>query len=357
MDPIYITKSFLPPLEEYVEKIKSCWNNHLLTNDGPLFQEFEQELRNFTRVQNLVALGNGTLALQIAIRALDIKGEVITTPFTHVATSGSLVWENCKPLYVDIDPETLNLDVLKIEEKITKNTSAILAVHVYSNPCDIAAIKAIADKHSLKVIYDGAHAFGVNYKGKSIFSYGDISMASFNATKAFHTIEGGALFVKNAEMVDLVRRLAYFGLDKNKIIVQKYGMNAKLNELCAAMGIVNLKYLPEAQIHRKNIYGLYIDYLKENSDIGFQKINEEINHSYMPIILASQQYKDRIIGALNKDNIYPREYFHPSLETKFDDEINCPISLDISNRVLCLPISDYTEEKQVERICSIINGC
>ena len=232
-----------------------------------------------------------------------------------------------------------------------------MAVHVYSNPCDIAAIKAIADKHSLKVIYDGAHAFGVNYKGKSIFSYGDISMASFNATKAFHTIEGGALFVKNAEMVDLVRRLAYFGLDKNKIIVQKYGMNAKLNELCAAMGIVNLKYLPEAQIHRKNIYGLYIDYLKENSDIGFQKINEEINHSYMPIILASQQYKDRIIGALNKDNIYPREYFHPSLETKFDDEINCPISLDISNRVLCLPISDYTEEKQVERICSIINGC
>jgi len=355
MKPIYVTKSFLPPLEEFIDKIRSSWDNHMLTNDGPLFQEFEQELRKFTNIQNLVGLGNGTLALQIAIRALDIKGEVITTPFTHVATSGTLIWENCKPVYVDIDPETLNIDVTKIEEKITPETTAIMAVHVYSNPCDIEAIKVIADKHNLKIIYDGAHAFGVKYKGKSIFSYGDISMASFNATKALHTIEGGALFVKNIEMEDSIRRLAYFGLDKSKTIIQTYGTNAKLIEFCAAMGIINLKYFPAAMLVRQEMYELYYDLLESNPNIRFQKINEEINYSYMPIVLSSKQYKEKLLEVLSSEKIFPREYFNPSLETVFSDKIECSISFDISNRILCLPMSDYLTREEVIRICDIIN--
>lgn len=354
MKPIYVTKSFLPPIEEFVEKIRSAWDNHLLTNDGPLFQEFEQDLKNYTNIQNLVVLGNGTLALQIAIRALDLKGEVITTPFTHVASSGTLVWENCKPVYVDIDPETLNIDVTKIEEKITPRTTAIMAVHVYSNPCDIEAIKKIADKYKLAVIYDGAHAFGVNYKGKSIFAYGDISMASFNATKAMHTVEGGALFVKDLEMEDAVRRLAYFGMDKSKTIVQTYGTNAKLIEFCAAMGIINLKYFPAALLRRKEMYELYVKLLKSNNHIKFQKVNEEINYSYMPIVLSTREYKEKIVGILNKERIFPREYFFPSLETVFSDQISCPISLDISERVLCLPMSDYLTTEEVTRICGVI---
>lgn len=356
MEPIYVTKSFLPPIEEFIEKIRKAWDSHMLTNDGPLYQEFEQCLREYTNIPNLVCLGNGTLALQIAVRALNLKGEVITTPFTHVGTSSSLVWENCSPVYVDINPETLNIDVKKIEEKITPQTTAIMAVHVYSNPCDIEAIQVIADKHNLKVIYDGAHAFGVNYKGKSIFAYGDISMASFNATKAMHTVEGGALFVKNVEMVDVIRKLAYFGLDSTRSsIVQTYGTNAKLIEFCAAMGIINMKYFPQGLKVREEMYKLYTRLLESNRNIRFQKINENINYSYMPIILNSKQYKDKLIQALRNEKIYPREYFYPSLETAFSDKITCSVAEDISNRILCLPMSDYLESDQVIRICDIIN--
>ncbi len=356
MDPIYVTKSFLPPIEEFIEKIRSAWDSHMLTNDGPLYQEFEQKLREFTNIPNLVCLGNGTLALQIAIRALDLKGEVITTPFSHPATSGSLVWENCSPVYVDIDSETLNIDVNKIEEKITVKTTAIMATHVYSNPCDVDAIKVIADKYNLKVIYDGAHAFGVNYKGKPLLSYGDISMVSFNATKIMHSVEGSALFVQNSEMVDYIRKLAYFGLNKSKTeVVSTYGTNAKLIEFCAAMGTINLKYFPATLKAREAMYKLYVQRLKPNKDISFQKINESINYSYMPIILSSKEYKEKLLLKLKNEKIYPREYFNPSLETAFSDKIRCSIAFDISNRILCLPMSDYLKEEEVNRICDIIN--
>ena len=357
MKPIYVTKSFLPPIEEFVKKIKPAWESHMLTNDGPLYQEFEENLREFTKAPHLVCLGNGTIALQIAIRALDLKGEVITTPFTHPATSGTLIWENCQPVYADIDPETLNIDVNKIEEKINSKTTAIMATHVYSNPCDVDAIQKIADKYNLKVIYDGAHAFGVNYKGKSLLSYGDISMVSFNATKIMHSVEGAALFVKNSEMVDYVRRLGYFGLNKTKTaIVQKYGTNAKLIEFCAAIGTINLKYFPQTLQTRKKIYNSYFRRLESNENIRFQKINESVNHSYMPIILSSKEYTEKLLLKLNKENIFPRKYFYPSLETAYSDKINCPIAYDISNRILCLPISDYLEIEQIDRICDIINN-
>ena len=358
MDPIYVTKTFLPPLDEFVELLREeIWKTHLVTNDGPLFQRFESELKKFTGIDHLVCVGNGTLALQIALRALDMNGgEVITTPFTHVASSDCLVWEQCKPVYVDIDPDTLNIDPAKIEEKITERTTGIIGVHVYSNPCDIEAIDEICKKHGLKVIYDGAHAFGAMYKGKSLLSYGDMTMTSFNATKAFHTMEGGALFCKTPEMVRAVRRLAYYGMDEKKNIVQPHGTNAKLIEMCAAMGIVNFRYFDDATKRRKDAYELYIRLLSDNSRITFQKLVGQINYSYMPIILDSKDYKVSLLQKLNDNKIYPREYFHPSLEEIFCEEIDCEISHDISNRILCLPMSDYLVADNVSRICEVINA-
>lgn len=357
MEPIYITKTFLPPFKEYCEFLRQIWSTHWVTNDGPLYKQFEKDLSTYTKVNHVACMGNGTLALQIAIRALDMNGgEVITTPFTHVASSSCLVWEQCNPVYVDIDPDTLNIDPDKIEAKITDRTSGILAVHVYSNPCNIERISEIAKKNRLKVIYDTAHAFGAEYKGRSIFAYGDLSMASFNATKGLHTCEGGALFARSSEMVERIRKLAYFGMDEHKLITQQFGTNAKLIELCAAMGIVNLRYFDEAVKRKKQLYELYISLLKDNENIRFQKLTDKINYSYMPIVLESESYKFTVLRELNKHKIYPREYFRRSLETVFSDVIECEIASDISHRVLCLPMSDYLKAHQVQRICEIING-
>lgn len=356
MDNIYVTKTFLPPLDEYIEYLREIWNTGLITNDGPMFQRFEKELSKYTGVDHLVCVGNGTWALQLAIRALNLTGEVITTPFTHVASSGSLVWEGCTPVYCDIDPYTLNIDPNKIESLINSDTCAILAVHVYSNPCAMEEIQSIAEAHNLKVIYDAAHAFGAKYKGESVFAFGDISMASFNATKGFHSVEGGALFVRNQEMQDAIRRLAYFGMDKSKTIVQQYGTNAKLIEFCAAMGLLNLQYFDSNVLHRKGRYLQYVELLSSNPMIQFQKLIDDINYSYMPVILPTREYKLEVISALHAESIYPREYFYPSLETVFKESISCPIAHDISQRILCLPMSDYLSSEQVARICMIINS-
>jgi dTDP-4-amino-4,6-dideoxygalactose transaminase len=358
MEPIYVTKTFLPPIEEFQEMLAEIWRTHLVTNDGPFFQEFETKLRKYTNIDNVVCVGNGTLALQIIVRTLNLQGEIITSPFSHVATSGSMVWEGCKPVFVDIDPYTYNINPDLIEEKINEKTSAILPVHVYSNPCDIERIQAIADRHHLKVIYDAAHAFGVNYKGKSIFAYGDISMASFNATKALHSIEGGALFSKEKENVEQIRKLAYFGMNTKKEITQQYGTNAKMIEFAAAIGILNLKYFDSNLKIEKELYELYAEELGTNRHIQLQKINEEINYSYFPAVFDNEQNKDNVIMALNAARIYPREYFKPSLELIFSEggAITCPVAYDISNRVLCLPMSSYLSKEDVFRICGIIKN-
>jgi len=355
MDNIYVTKTFMPPLEEFIEYLKDIWETGIITNDGPMFQRLEKELAIFTGQKYVVCMGNGTLALHIAIRALELQGKVITTPFTHVASSGSLFWEKCEPVYCDIDPETLNIDPGKIEALIDKNTTAILAVHVYSNPCYVDIIDTIAKKYNLKVIYDSAHAFGAIYNNKSIFAYGDLSMASFNATKGFHTVEGGALFSRNDNMVARIRRLAYFGMDAQRNIVQREGTNAKLIEFCAAMGLLNLKYFNSGVAKRKLRYNQYLELLSSNKKLKFQKVIGEINYSYMPILCETQAYKEKVLHHLNANRVYPREYFKPSLETIFSDNINCPIALDITQRVLCLPMSDYLTEDQVSYICNLIN--
>jgi dTDP-4-amino-4,6-dideoxygalactose transaminase len=354
MEPIYITKPFLPPLEEYIEYLKAIWGNKILSNNGPYLKDFESRLSDFTGVSNTLCVTNGTLALQLAIRALGLKGEVITTPFTFVATSSALIWENCKPVYVDINPETLNIDTDQIEDKINKRTSAILPVHVFGNLCAIEKIKEIADRHHLKIIYDAAHAFGLNYKGRSIFSLGDISIASFHSTKIFHSIEGGAIFTDNKTIARKCKLLRNFGYENYKIY--DVGINAKMNEFCAVMGILNLKYFAYCQDRRKRIFHLYTNLLKDNINIQYPRFAGENNYSYFPIILITEEYKKKVLFDLNSINIFPREYFSPSLETIFSKKrINCPIAHDISSRILCLPVSVYLHEDQVETICNIIN--
>jgi len=356
MKPLYVTKTFLPPFEEYCELLRQIWDTHLVTNDGPFYQEFEKKLREYLKLEHLACVGNGTLALQIALRALGIVGkEVITTPFTHVSTSDSLVWEQCSPVYVDIDPETLNMDPAQIEAKITPRTAAILPVHVYGNPCDVDAIAEIAERHHLKVLYDGAHAFGVLYKGRSVLGCGDISITSFNATKGLHTVEGGALFARDAELIWQIRRLAYFGMNGRKQIVQQWGMNAKMIEFCAALGIVNLRYHPAGVKRRGALYEHYLSLLARNRKVRFQKLAGEINYSYMPVIFESRECKQYVLQELAKDGIYPREYFHPSLETVFSDRIGCEVASGIADRILCLPMSDYLTMEEVEWVCGNVN--
>jgi len=356
MEPLHVTKVFLPPFEEYCDLLRQIWDTHIVTNDGPLYQQFEDEVRQYTGVGHLVCLGNGTLALQLALRALELGGsEVITTPFTHVASSDALFWEQCHPVYVDIDPETLNLDPEQIETKLTDRTAAILGVHVYSNPCDTDRIGEIAQQNDLRVVYDGAHAFGAQYKGRSVFSYGDLSTASFHATKGMHTVEGGALFGRDEDVIREIRKLAYYGMDEDKRIVQKWGTNGKLCELSAAMGILCLRYFNAHLARKKQLYELYVSLLANNGKIRLQKLTGQINYSYVPIILESEDCKHLVQRELNRHGIYPREYFYPSLETIFSDRIECPIAYDISHRVLCLPMSDYLQEEQVSRICEIID--
>ncbi|UCD51574.1 MAG: DegT/DnrJ/EryC1/StrS family aminotransferase [Phycisphaerales bacterium] len=356
MESLHVTKVFLPPFEEYCDLLRQVWATHIVTNDGPLYRQFEDQLRQYTRIDHLACLGNGTLALQLALRALELNGrEIITTPFTHVASSDSLLWEQCRPVYVDIDPETLNIDPTQIEARITDRTGGIVGVHVYGNPCDVEAIEHIARPHGLRVVYDGAHAFGTQYQGRSIFAYGDLATASFHATKGMHTIEGGALFGHDEEMIEQIRRLAYYGMDQNKQIVQKWGTNGKMCEFSAAMGILCLRYFEANLERKKQLYELYGTLLANNDKIRFQKLTGTINYSYVPIILESEDCKQEVLGALSRHGIYPREYFSPSLETVFSERIECHIAYDISHRVLCLPMSDYLQADQVTRVCDVID--
>lgn len=356
MESLHVTKVFLPPFEEYCELLRQIWATHIVTNDGPLYRQFEDQLRQYTHIRHLACLGNGTLSLQLALRALELNGsEIITTPFTHVATSDSLVWEQCRPVYADIDPETLNIDPRQIETKITDRTGGIVGVHVYGNPCDVEAIERIAQHNDLRVIYDGAHAFGTQYKGRSVLSYGDLSTASFHATKGMHTVEGGALFASDGDVIEQIRRLAYYGMDKDKRIVQKWGTNGKMCELSAAMGILCLRYFEANLEKKKQLYELYGSLLANNEKIRFQRLTGQINYSYVPIVLESEDCKRAVLSELGRHDIYPREYFYPSLETVFSDRIECHIAYDISHRVLCLPISDYLQTDQVRKVCEVID--
>lgn len=357
--PVYVTKSFLPPREEYDRLLDEIWSNDQLTNNGPLSKRFEKEVSDYLHVdaEKFTFVANGTLALQLALEALDIRsGEIITTPFTYVATTSSILWQRCTPMYVDIDPNTLTIDVNKIEQAITDNTKAILAVHVFGNPCDIEAIQRIADTHGLKVIYDAAHAFGVTYKGKSILEYGDISTLSFHATKLFHTIEGGAVYCKDQNIAEKIELSKRFGHNGDTHI--QLGINAKANEFQAAIGIVNLRYIDEIIDERKELSDYYDQILRDYLEKPTLRDTTEYNYAYYPVLAKNETHLESILTALAAENIYPRRYFYPSLNKLpyLENNQNYPVSEDIASRIICLPFYPGITKAVMNKICEVIKG-
>jgi dTDP-4-amino-4,6-dideoxygalactose transaminase len=345
---IPVTKPFLPPQEEYNKHLHGIWKRQWLTNMGPLASDLEMRLKNHLTVKHLLFVTNGTVALQMAIKALDLKGEVITTPFSFVATTSSIVWEGCKPIFVDIDKDSLNIDPNKIEEAITENTSAILATHVYGNPCDVAAIEKIAKKHHLKVIYDGAHAFGVEVNGKSIFDYGDLSICSLHATKLYHSIEGGLIITKDSILLKKLAYMRNFGFDGPEAFAE-LGLNGKNSEFHAAMGLVNLDFIQEIHDNRKKIVERYDEKLKNYKGIKqLWHINSTQNYAYYPIVVETEELLHKCIDALKLNEIFVRRYFYPSLSKvlPYLESVEMPITEDIAKRVMCLPLfHDLTVEE------------
>ena len=354
--PIYVTQPSLPPLDEYTELLKGVWDSGILTHNGPLVQRLEKELCQKLSLENFITVTNGTIAIQMAIKALELKGEIITTPFSWIATISAIKWEGCTPVFCDIEPETLNIDPSKIESLITDKTVAIVPVHVFGNPCDVEAIEAIAKTHNLKVIYDAAHAIGSTFKDKSLLSYGDISATSLHGTKLLNTAEGGGCITTDKELHEKIKRIRFFGHDDSKDIVED-GFNGKMTEVHAALGLANLKYYDEVLQDRKDKYFYYKEKLSTNENLSFQTIKHgETNYSYFPVIFKSEEQLLTVEKALNEQKIYPRRYFYPSLNTytKVVDYINMPVSEDISKRILCLPLYWKLEYKDMDRIIEII---
>lgn len=352
---IPVTKPFLPPKEDYVELLQGIWQRNWLTNHGPLANELELKLKEFLEVPHLLFLCNGTIALQVAIKALELKGEIITTPFSYVATTSSLVWEGCKPVFVDIDKETFTIDVSKIEAAITPETSAIIATHVFGNPCDMEAIGGIAKKHGLKIIYDAAHCFGTSYKGHSIFHYGDVSTASFHATKLFHTGEGGAVFTSQPALLKKMAYLRNFG-HETPIDFAMVGINGKNSELHAAMGLSVLPHIPAILKKYKQLSEHY-QFALRNLKVGHQKIRQgtTYNHSYFPVVFETEDLLLRSLEELNKYHVFPRRYFYPSLDTlNYVQEQCCPVSRDIAQRILCLPLYHHLSIEEIDLIARLL---
>lgn len=352
---IPVTKPFLPPKDEVYALLDEVWNRQWLTNNGPLVNELELKLKEYLNVPHLLYLNNGTIALQIAIKALELKGEIITTPFSYVATTSSIMWEGCSPVFVDIDEHTFNIDSSKIEAAITPNTQAILATHVFGNPCDIDAIQQIANKHNLKVIYDAAHCFGTTYKGKSIFAYGDVSTTSFHATKLFHTVEGGAVFCNNPELLKKMALLRNFG-HNGPTDFAAVGINGKNSELHAAMGVVNLKYINQILAQRKALCQQYDTWLKR-PNITHPTITPQshFNYAYYPVVFDNEETTLKVITELEGNWVTPRRYFYPSLNTvDIFKPNNCPISESIAKRILCLPLYHTLTFNDIDLISRII---
>lgn len=354
---INVTKPFFPPLSEYQAYLEGIWRREWLTNHGPLSSELELRLKDYLSVDYLLYVANGTIALQLGIKALDLCGEIITTPFSYVATTSTIVWENCTPRMVDISPESLNIDPSKIESAITEKTSAIMATHVFGNPCEIDRIDAIAKKHGLKVIYDAAHAFGTTYRGRSAFQYGDLSATSFHATKLFHTIEGGAVICQEPALLKRVAEMRNFG-HVTPTEFHEVGINGKNSEVHAAMGLCNLKYIDAILAKRRELSEIYRERLT-GLPLSFQTINSncEYNYSYFPVIFENEEVLLSAIAALNLNSINPRRYFYPSLsEVGYVAQgESTPISNDISRRVLCLPLYHTLSHEEIDLVCRVIH--
>lgn len=349
----------MPPREEYQKYLEGIWEREYVTNNGPLVRQLEKELKEYLKVENLLFVSNGTIALQLAIKALGLTGEIITTPFSYVATTSSIVWEGCKPVFVDIEPSTLNINPDLIESAITNNTTGILVTHVYGNPCDIEAIQKIADAYSLKVIYDAAHCFGTKYKGRSVFEYGNISITSFHATKLFHTVEGGAVFAKDKEVherLSYMRNFGHTGPDPHNF--DGVGINGKNSEFHAAMGLTNLKYIQQILENRKKQCKKYLELFSDNS-VKTIKIQNgvEWNYAYFPIMFEDEEVLLEVKEKMEQADIYPRRYFYPSLDTlKYVSTNEVKVAKCISERILCLPLFDSLKEKHQNQIFFLIKN-
>lgn len=354
---INVTKTYLPPFEEYAAILKRAWDKAWITNNGELVLELEQKLKEYLGVTNLLFTNNGTVVLQMALKALNITKEVITTPFSYVATTNAILWEGCQPVFVDIDPVTFCIDADKIEPAITENTQAILATHVYGIPCNVEKIAAIAAKHHLKVIYDGAHAFGCMYKGKSLLSYGDISTCSFHATKLFHTVEGGCIIANNKQIDKQLMLYRQFGHVYDEYI--SMGINGKNSEFHAAMGLAVLPKIAAIIDARKRIFEIYEELLMpEVTRMNYVADKFEYNYSYFPVLFISQELLLNVQEELMQNEISTRRYFWPSLNTLsfLKQYIVCPVSEDISSRILCLPLYPELKKAEIIKICGLINN-
>lgn len=367
MKRINVTEPFLPPLEEYVETLKGIWERNLLTNQGPLVQEFEQKLQIYHKLSIPThCVANGSLGLQIALKALGVKGEVVTTPFSYVATTACPLWEGCTVKFADIEPDTLTIDPKAVEATITPKTEAILATHVFGNPCDCEALEAIAKKHGVALIFDAAHAFGVTYKGKSILDYGDASMVSLHATKLMHAVEGGFIVAKDpavSEKMEWMRRFGHKGTEE----FHGVGMNAKLSELHAAMGLCNLRHIDAILGKRKVICDAYDQALFRYSAAAIRNQISSIvyredasrNFAYYPVLFESEKELLDAVARLELKGIFPRRYFYPTLNQV--DElglVDCgeSISLDVADRILCLPLADRMEKKDLYTIIEVLQN-
>jgi dTDP-4-amino-4,6-dideoxygalactose transaminase len=353
---LFVTKTYLPSRKKFSKYMKQVWASHTLTNNGPLLIQLEDRLKEYSGVDHVLACTNGTVVMQMALKALNISKEVITTPFTYVATTNAILWENCKPVFVDINPRDFTIDVNKIEYAITENTQAILATHVYGYPCDVETIEKIALKHDLKVIYDAANAFGTKYKGKSIFSFGDISTCSFHATKLFHTAEGGALFINDMRYYEKLFLYRSFGHIYDDYL--SVGINAKMSELHAAMGLCVLDDIDVIISHRKKASGIYDKKLHNKTNFKPAEASpSEYNYAYYPILLRDEKQLLAVMQELASIDVFPRRYFYPSLnELPFlESKQSCATSEDISSRILCLPLSHYISAKDIKKISSVIN--
>lgn len=362
---IMVTKSFLPTYEEYCKEISEIWDSHWLTNMGIKHETLKKELKNFLKVSNISLYTNGHLALEAAIKGLKLSGEIITTPFTFASTTHAITRNGARPVFCDINLENFTIDTKKIESLITDKTVAILPVHVYGTPCNVDEIEKIAEKYNLKVIYDAAHAFGVEIDGNGIANYGDVSMFSFHATKVFHTIEGGALTYNNEEYSKFFRLEKNFGIANEESVIENGG-NAKMNEFQAVMGLINLRYIERGIQRRKKIVEIYRELLRDIEGITYLKDMKNVKHNYayFPIVIDKNKYgksRDEVFEKLKEYNVFARKYFYP-LTSDFEcykdiegNKDNLKNSKYISNRVMTLPLYEDLEMKDVEYICELIN--
>jgi dTDP-4-amino-4,6-dideoxygalactose transaminase len=355
---IPLNKPFLPPLDDYNRLVEEIWKRNWLTNHGPLVKGFEKKISEYLGISTMVFVNNGTTALQVAIKALNLQGEIITTPFSYAATTNAIVWGKCSPVFVDIDQNSLNIDPSNIEPAVTPATTAILATHVYGNPCDVVAIQHIADKHGLKVIYDAAHCFGIRYLDDSIYKWGDISVASFHATKLFHTIEGGGLFCKDGKLRKKLRQLINFGHDGPYRFTEA-GINGKNSEFHAAMGLCNLEYADKILEKRKFLTECYNSGLN-NVPVARQSLREgtRYNYSYLPILFETESDLETAETSLSQAEVQTRRYFKPSLDLlPYTKKSDLPVAHSVSNRILCLPLYFDLSEEDVFSVCGIIKKC